>query len=786
MTAVDSNTSIGLDNGWTLIKEKGFKPLELVLDAGRDYRTRHGQNGPQAWGEIYTLIYRMCIQRDPPGALSQGLYTRVSETLAEYLINTAIPALDQVRGPFLLKELNRRWQNHKLMVKWVTRTFSYVDRYYVKRYEKPSLEKLGIMAFKEQVYERIKEQVRNAILEMIKRERGGEVVNRSLIKQVLELFAEMGMGQMEVYTTEFESPFLENTAEFYKREAAVWVEDDTFPAFLSKADKALKMEKERAQQYLQTQTQEKLLQVVENEVLHRHQKRMLEKEHSGLVKLLEQNRYESLKTMYRLYSRSTSVDGLEPIATIFRNHVRREGMDIVRLEKGKVASAIANAERSGGNTMLFLKSEMNSSKPEYIHKLLALQEHYTSLVDNCFENHPVFAKAMKEAFERFVNEQIGQTPTALLFANYCDALLNSTGIGSKMDEAEVDVALEKFVNLFSYLTEKDLYQEFCRKQLSKRLLLDRSHSDDAERSLISKLKQRCGTHFTSKLEGMITDIQTSKDQQERFAVSYNKDTMNGESDLPPGQVVVGGIDFSVRVLTTGHWPTYAEHKVIEVPKQLTLCNKAFEEYYQNTTSQRVLRWVHSLGKCTLETSMFTRPPITSLEISVSTHQFCVLNLFNEGDEFTFASILQNVDPSDPDLVKSSVASLTRKYPILIKEPRSKEIRDTDVFRINHNYVANRRRITIPQPVAKVTEAEKEMAKESVVEVRRHGIEAAIVRIMKQNKTMDHEVLVMEVCRLCNQLFQPEPKIVKQRIEELIEREYLARDENNTSTYKYLA
>ena len=36
-------------------------------------------------------------------------------------------------------------------------------------------------------------------------------------------------------------------------------------------------------------------------------------------------------------------------------------------------------------------------------------------------------------------------------------------------------------------------------------------SDEAERSLLVKLKTECGYQFTSKLESMFTDIKTSRD-----------------------------------------------------------------------------------------------------------------------------------------------------------------------------------------------------------------------------------------------------------------------------------
>ena len=41
-------------------------------------------------------------------------------------------------------------------------------------------------------------------------------------------------------------------------------------------------------------------------------------------------------------------------------------------------------------------------------------------------------------------------------------------------------------------------------------------SDDAERSLLVKLKTECGYQFTSKLESMFTDIKTSRDTMADF------------------------------------------------------------------------------------------------------------------------------------------------------------------------------------------------------------------------------------------------------------------------------
>lgn len=58
---------------------------------------------------------------------------------------------------------------------------------------------------------------------------------------------------------------------------------------------------------------------------------------------------------------------------------------------------------------------------------------------------------------------------------------------------------------------KDVFEAFYKKDLAKRLLLNKSASIDAEKSMISKLKAECGSQFTNKLEGMFKDIDLSKD-----------------------------------------------------------------------------------------------------------------------------------------------------------------------------------------------------------------------------------------------------------------------------------
>ena len=77
-------------------------------------------------------------------------------------------------------------------------------------------------------------------------------------------------------------------------------------------------------------------------------------------------------------------------------------------------------------------------------------------------------------------------------------------------------------------------------------------------------------------------------------------------------------------------------------------------------------------------------------------------------------------------------------------------------------------------------------KERLDEDRKYKIDAAIVRIMKSRRTLDHRTLVATVLQVLSALFQPSPEDVKKRIEHLIDREFLQRSEEMPGTYNYLA
>ncbi len=62
-----------------------------------------------------------------------------------------------------------------------------------------------------------------------------------------------------------------------------------------------------------------------------------------------------------------------------------------------------------------------------------------------------------------------------------------------------------------------MFEKYYTNHLAKRLLGQRSVSDDAERNMISKLKSECGHSYVHKLGKMLNDMKLSEEMSADLA-----------------------------------------------------------------------------------------------------------------------------------------------------------------------------------------------------------------------------------------------------------------------------
>ncbi|GKU86769.1 hypothetical protein SLEP1_g1249 [Rubroshorea leprosula] len=182
------------------------------------------------------------------------------------------------------------------MVQWLSRRFLYLDEHFIRRRSLPTLNEVGLTCFRDRVYNEIKDKVRDAVIILIDKEREGEGIDRALLKNVLDIFVEIGM---EYYENDFEEHILIATGQYYSRKATSWILEDSYPDYcMLKAtlssyasfEECSKKEMERLSHYLHSSSEPKLVEKVQQELLVVVAKQLLGKWNSGCLALLRDDK----------------------------------------------------------------------------------------------------------------------------------------------------------------------------------------------------------------------------------------------------------------------------------------------------------------------------------------------------------------------------------------------------------------------------------------------------------------------------------------------------------------
>ena len=125
---------------------------------------------------------------------------------------------------------------------------------------------------------------------------------------------------------------------------------------------------------------------------------------------------------------------------------------------------------------------------QMIPSLLHFKLHLDKILTKSFSSNDLFSQSLRESFEFFINRR--RDKPAEYIAKYLDNLLRrgdkgltSTDVGGTLEQE-----MDRVLILFRFVHGKDVFEAFYKKDLAKRLLLGKSASADAERSMLAKLK----------------------------------------------------------------------------------------------------------------------------------------------------------------------------------------------------------------------------------------------------------------------------------------------------------
>ncbi|PQE29124.1 putative SCF complex member Cullin 1 protein [Rutstroemia sp. NJR-2017a BBW] len=751
-----------LEATWKYL-EAGVSKIMINLSDGVDMQTYMG---------VYTAVHNFCtsqkaVSQSGPGIiggahrgahlLGEDLYQNLIAYLTKYLKELVLASKTHT-DEALLSFYIREWDRYTTAAKYINHLFRYLNRHWVKREMDEGKKNiydvytLHLVQWRLTLFASVNEKVMDAVLKMVEKQRMGETIEHSQIKSIVDSFVSLGLDEadptkstLDVYRFNFEKPFLAATEAFYRAESKQFVAENSIVEYMKKAEARLDEEEERVRMYLHQDIIIPLKKACNTALIA---------DHSAILRdefqiLLDNDRYDDMARMYNLLARIP--DGLEPLRTKFEAHVRKAGLAAV----AKVAS------------------EGDKLEPKvYVDALLEIHTQYQGLVKQAFKDEPEFTRSLDNACKEFVNRnqvcKSGSNKSPELLAKYADTLLKKSATGA--EESDIENSLTQIMTVFKYIEDKDVFQKFYSRMLARRLVHTSSSSDDAETSMISKLKEACGFEYTNKLQRMFQDIQISKDLNGGFK-EFEAGLFAGSDEKP--------VDASYSILGTGMWPLNPPNTDFTPPMELTKAYERFQNFYNQKHSGRKLTWLWQLCKGEVKAN-YCKNTKTPYTFQVSTYQMAILLLFNESDKNTYddivkATLLQS-DTLDP------ILGIFLKAKVLTMTPPDDKPGPGKTLHLNYDFKSKKIRVNLNIGIKSEQKQEVDETHKTIEEDRKLLMQSAIVRIMKARKKMKHTQLVSECISQIRSRFIPKVADIKKCIDILLEKEYLERLDDDELGY----
>lgn len=586
----------------------------------------------------------------------------------------------------------------------------------------------------------------HVLLDQIQMERDGDVIDKHLIKSCVYMLESLYDDDMEsedqrLYNVSFEREYLETSSAFYRQEAELLLRESDAGAYCKHARRRIYEEEERCKSTLLESTMPKIQKVVEEELIKNRIHELVEME-SGVRFMIDNDRVDELNLIYDLNSRVD--DKKTELTRAIQKRIVEMGTDIndaaiAASQAPAAAPPSESGDKGKGPAQEKALNQQTVAAIKWVEDVLQLKDKFEIIWKDSFQSDNILQTALTRSFADFIN-----SPTFPRSSEYISLFIDENmkkGIKGKT-EMEVDAVLDKAIILLRYVQDKDLFERYYKKHLCRRLLMNKSISNEVEKQMISKMKIELGNNFTLKLEAMFKDMTISEELTSGF-----KKHVEGLGDQDPKR-----IELAINVLTSMTWPLETMGQASDEDGNRPKCNyppaidrikRGFEKYYNEKHSGRQLTWLANMGSADIKA---TFPRVQQKDgsfkerrhdINVSTYGMIILLLFNDlpADQYLSFEEIQaqtNIPPNDliRNLQSLAVAPKTR---ILVKEPMSKDVKPNDKFYFNEGFNGKfvKIKVGVVSSGNKVeSDRERRETEKKNDDSRAFCIEAAVVRIMK--------------------------------------------------------
>ncbi len=528
----------------------------------------------------YSQVHKLA---DDEHESSKRLFDYYITTITTYL-KESVEKIKTEEGEALIDAFIREYNQAKILIHWMRKVFTYLDKFYTKNQSIGSLCTNAMNELHDILFQPLMDRLFTVVTNIIKEDRDGMVVQRYKIKNILRIFEDIDMKNPDLVKTKddlywtgthvfgvinnwFKDHFLVATELYISQKSARFIASYSAPEYIKEAMKYLDEEDNRKSEYIMQKNNfhERINQVNLKYMVENNAK-TIAKMDTGIRFMFKNKKDVELKEAYKLISKHP--DSLKTITEELDPFVRERGEE------------------------LYNNRDLAKDPVKFIPELIKLKRELDSLIEFAFDNHILFQDTKNKAFSHFMNKE----HYSKQLSNFCDYEMK-LGIKGK-NNTQIEEKLNDIINLFKCLNNKLIFQIEYAKKLSDRLIQAKSLSQIAEKSLISKLKAEAGVTYVNKMTSMMQDLETSKTEIDLYRASKHRGSPNG-------------IYFNVQVLQHGAWEIdKIKFDAFEYPSFLTKCMEDFNSFYINRHKTHKLSWALGLGSMEIQYLYLQKPYIS--------------------------------------------------------------------------------------------------------------------------------------------------------------------------------
>jgi len=798
--------TIMFQKNWDQIVKSGF---DVIFSYMQDINniTPYQMKKEEALRQ-YALVYEILMSRNPE--IRKLCTINLDGKLRKYC--TTI--LEQSNNAINLNYFVSKWISYsKVLYDWIRKTFKYLDN--VKRMINRgcTLKEDVFNIFKEEIYDKSKDSLYLEFEQIVNDYRNNKQININLCKeyvQFLKLFKESTLienflSSTEKYFTNLVQTHINSNFSTYMD--FFWGEINKEQKFLNEVfPEEQKDALNRIYEVVYYKNFSKLLSATDGFLY------MLNN-FEDFVKSLDtnvNNIKEKLKYTFEIFV--TNENSFSMMTKLFKDFIKSNFKKNIIIKEG-----LDNPNMQG------MKPRDILSKTNYIESYLKYQRNINEIINYCFSNNNIMNLIFKDGLVDIQSTQDNANMTYILPYYFDD------GLTKLMADEQRKVQINKGLEIFNFVPDKDVFVEIYRDLLSKRIvnLYNKNYTDNKdhclymnnETAIIEAFTQECGADYSLNLNNIISDYSLNENELSKKFVLFindeknlinnsnnncnnNNNSNNNNNEGPESNnnenktdnntekkevqnAIINkddinnllNVDTNIRVFSSENWPTNFNIRSALLPDCFSSITKEISKFYHKLYPGRILKF-SLLNSYALLGANFSKifNNNTQFDIKCTTFQAIILLKFNK------IYHLNNNKIQKDDFIKSlefeSIEDFNKAILPLIKNNLICEDKDGFYSLNNKLNVAN------GQIVSFTNVEESEIKKKEKQEIdRTYPVDGNIVKFVKQEKTITHKNLILKVLGALSN-FSIKEDFIEKRINSLLEREIIFKSKTDENSYVY--